>query len=202
MVEFDPGRPEVWYPIPMIPGYEISSHLRVRSVRPHRFHHHKPPRIIKIQIDARGYRKLSVSHSGRCHNHYLHHIVAELAHGPRPDGHIVCHRDDDKSNNWPANLYYGTPSENNADSKRNGRFRPARGERQGKARLTELQVRAARQLDKMGVPRRLIAYAVGISPKNISSIITGKLWSHVKDDVDLLADGRAYAVADRLAPLG
>ena len=190
MATFDPTQPEVWYPIPCIPGYEISSHLVVRSVRPHPRWPNVPFRFVKVQIDDRGYRKLVVTREGKCLNFYLHHIVAELAHGVKPEGKIVRHLDDDKSNNWTSNLAYGTHSDNMADSKRNGRYRPARGERQRKARLTETQVRAARQLAKMGIPNRLIAYAVGISAKNIVAILDGRQWAHIKDDIDLMADGR------------
>ena len=195
MAVFDPILPEVWYPIPQIPGYEISSHLRVRSVRTHPRYRAKAtsPRLIKIQLDDRGYRKIVVhGRDKRCQNFYLHHIIAEFAHGPCPVGQVVRHLDDDKSNNWPSNLAYGTRSDNMSDAKRNNRLNPARGERQRKARLTELQVRAGRQLDRMNVSRKLIAFALGISPKNIASILDGKQWAHVEDASDLVADGREH----------
>lgn len=200
MATFDPTRslPEVWHPIPRIPHYEISSHLRVRSLRQHaRYKKTTPPRLIKIALDDRGYRKLVVwegdtPKNRRTRNYYLHHIVAELVYGPCPPDQYVRHLDDDKANNWPDNLAYGTPTQNSDDAKRNGKLKVTRGERKWNAKLTDVQVMAARQLHRMGVPQRLIAFAIGVDPSKIKPILDGRKWAHVDDSIDLLADGRAY----------
>lgn len=52
---------------------------------------------------------------------HFHVLLAEAFIGPRPEGHFVLHRDDDRTNNSLENLYYGTPSQNNHDFVRNGR---------------------------------------------------------------------------------
>ena len=51
----------------------------------------------------------------------VHHLVAEAFIGPRPEGLLCLHRDDDKFNNTPENLYWGTQSQNLKDCIRNGR---------------------------------------------------------------------------------
>ena len=43
---------------------------------------------------------------------YVHTVVAEAFHGPRPDGHVINHIDADKLNNAASNLEYVTRSEN------------------------------------------------------------------------------------------
>jgi hypothetical protein len=50
---------------------------------------------------------------------YLHQLVAESWHGPRPDGAQALHWDDDPDNPHPDNIRWGTPLENAADRRRN-----------------------------------------------------------------------------------
>lgn len=59
-----------------------------------------------------GYEK--VMHNGR--EEAVHRIVAEVVHGPCPDGKNVNHVDGVKSNNRPDNLEYATQSEQVAHS--------------------------------------------------------------------------------------
>ena len=48
-------------------------------------------------------------------------IVCDAWHGPRPsDKHGALHKDDDKANDAPTNLYWGTGSDNRADAITNG----------------------------------------------------------------------------------
>lgn len=53
-------------------------------------------------------------------NTIVHHLVAEVFIGPRPEGMLVCHRNDDPLDNRITNLYYGTKQENEKDKTRNG----------------------------------------------------------------------------------
>lgn len=55
----------------------------------------------------------------------IHILVLEAFVGPRPEGMLGLHRDDDKSNNAVENLYWGTYSDNAADAVRNGTHWPA-----------------------------------------------------------------------------
>ena len=52
---------------------------------------------------------------------YLHAMVAEAWHGPRPSGLLVLHHDDDPENPDAENLRYGSHAENAADRRRNRR---------------------------------------------------------------------------------
>lgn len=184
MATFDPSQPEQWYPVPNFPAYELSSHLRLRSRHTGPRHHKRkrPPTVIKTHRDDRGYSKLLLWKDGRYHNLYLHHVVALLSFGPCPPGQIVRHLDDDKSNNWPHNLSYGTHSDNAEDCKRNGRVVVARGEGKANAVFTDRTVRAIKRLHGYGVAASIIAECFDQPPKQIYSILAGKRWAHVVDE--------------------
>lgn len=50
----------------------------------------------------------------------VHAVVLNAFVGPRPDGMVCRHLDDDKTNNALSNLCWGTPRENQLDVVRNG----------------------------------------------------------------------------------
>ncbi len=86
-------------------------------------------------------------------------------------GEMVCHKDDDKRNNWPENLYLGDARSNAADSVRNGR-RPM-GERYPAAKLSDEQVRQVRLALYRGYRGRELARAYGVHKSTISRIKHG-----------------------------
>lgn len=57
---------------------------------------------------------------GRTHDRKVHQLVLEAFVGPRPEGFVGCHWDDDPSNNRLENLRWDTESANRFDSVRNG----------------------------------------------------------------------------------
>ena len=72
---------------------------------------------------------------------------------------FVCHRDDDRRNNWPQNLYIGDYHSNAADSLRNGGR--VRGEQHPFAKLSDEQVREIRRALARGERGSDLARAVG-----------------------------------------
>ncbi len=175
MCLFDPDLPEAWYPVPGFPAYELSSRLRARS-------NHREPRIVKIAFDGR-YKKLILWKDKKYHNVYLHRVVAFLAHGPCPDGQEVRHLDDDKSNNWPSNLAYGTPCQNADDCERNGHR--AKGERCGRAKLSENLAKEAYRLSVAGVPDTEIARGLQIHPATVHKIRIKQTWKHLHNNLSI-----------------
>lgn len=113
---------EVWKPVVGYEKlYEVSNLGHVRSKR----------RLIKkgcvgymilkskmlVQVvggRAKNYHRVMLT-AGRKRHAYVHHLVAEAFHGPRPSGTKVCHKDDKGFNNKETNLYYGTDEDNQTD---------------------------------------------------------------------------------------
>lgn len=94
----------------------------------------------------------------------------------------VLHRCDNRLCVNPDHLFLGTLQDNMAD--RNTKLRQARGEKAGRALLTEEQVRELRALrdglDYIGWGRRKeIATQYGISPDTLGAIWSGKSWRHL-----------------------
>lgn len=129
---------------------------------------------------SRGYLFVSVVVDGRKQTKPVHTIVCAAFHGPKPSPvHEVRHLDGNRLNNAPANLRWGTRSENEADKRRHGTV--AEGERHGNATLTEDAVRIIRA----AVPRGLwdtenAAKVFGVTPGHIAAIARGQHWNHVK----------------------
>lgn len=176
MATFDLTMPEAWYPVPNFPGYEISSHFRIRSLLKYRSNS-PPGRIKRTYKVANGYLAVSLRRDRRNLPVLIHHIVAELVLGPRPAGMNVLHRDDNKTNNQPSNLYYGTQSQNFRDAIRNGKVKT--GQDASQAKLTDEQVREIRSSLAVGVPRLELADRFHVNPSTINLIAWGKRWKHL-----------------------
>ena len=120
---------------------------------------------------------------------HVHRLVA-VAFCPCPEHCMhVCHRDDDSSNNTVANLYWGTPLTNRADSKRNGGW--AHGETHGCAKLSNEQakqlIRDCRKLPRGSSSRikrgslQPLMLKYGLSRSYVSAVAAGRTWKHLQD---------------------
>jgi hypothetical protein len=107
-----------------------------------------------------------------------HRYAYELVFGPIGGQLRVLHRCDDPSCVNPAHLFLGTIAENNAD--RNAKNRQARGETNGRAKLSEKQVRRVRRLNAGGVGQERLARRFGVHPKTIFQIVHGRTWRYVR----------------------
>ena len=117
---------EVWKPVPGYEGfYSVSDLGRVRSdkrtiVDKNGHSRRIPGAIITPEKKSSGYLIVRL-----CKNHdqtkrYVHRIVLETFVGEAPAGMQACHWNDDKEDNRPENLRWGTPNENMFDRVRNG----------------------------------------------------------------------------------
>ncbi len=132
-----------------------------------------------------------------------HRVAFELHHRPLVAGECVCHHCDNPRCCNPAHLFAGSHADNLADMTAKGRRAPgektrpkriyrgdehharrhperlARGERVGGAKLTGSMVTAIRSSVTQGIPQRVIAKRLGISPANINMIVKRRTWKHV-----------------------
>lgn len=107
----------------------------------------------------------------------VHCVVAEAFLGQCPEGLECCHENGNALDNRVKNLRWDTTAANAADRKRHGN--ETCGERSGKAKLTEAQVRAMRSEYAAGVPIKIIAEKYGMDRNHTGDVIKGRSWKHV-----------------------
>lgn len=110
-----------WRQVPGAPDYDVSDDGRIFSRR------RGSNRELNGWLDKKGYRKVFLyDDSGKRLERFVHAVVCEAFHGPRPVGQDVRHLDGDKVRNTVDNLRYGSRSENELDKVRHGTHQNAR----------------------------------------------------------------------------
>jgi HNH endonuclease len=103
-----------------------------------------------------------------------HRFSFELHKGPL-EGKQACHSCDNRACVNPAHLFKGTQADNVHDAMSKGRL--ATGERHGRRKLSELQVKSVRLYHLNGWTPRKISDHFLVSPKTIRNIIHGDTWT-------------------------
>lgn len=150
---------EVWKPIPGWPRYEVSDQGRIR-------------RLLKLQRNN-GYPSIILSINRIWKSFRLHTLVAMAFLGPRPDDHVVNHKDADRDNNWLRNLEYVTQKENLIHAEKLGLITY----RWGIPKLSEekvLAIRAAHDGSKKSLT--VLANQFGVSEMAVKNIVRRKTW--------------------------
>lgn len=151
-----------WRMIPDAPTYSVSDEGAVRGAR---------GGILKGGTLPDGRRWVWL---GRGNRQYVHHVVAEAFHGPRPDGMECCHNNGDNTDNRASNLRWDTPKANQHDKIAHGTTN--RGSRHGLSKLHECEVREIKRALKAGVPQKYLAAVFRVDQSQICAINTGKQW--------------------------
>lgn len=176
---------EEWRPVVGYEGwYDVSSLGRVRRMRPglgtcvgH---------MLSPQASTKGYLMVLLYRWRRRRNRPVHRLVAEAFLGPCPPAHECNHRDGDKKNSAVSNLEWVTPSDNMRHAHRIGLFpnpgcppaKAARGERSGRAKLTEADVHTIRD-SKGRVTQTELASHFAVCQQVISAVQRRVSWKHV-----------------------
>ena len=154
----DPNSTVEYRDVPGFPGYRVgvlaNAWRRIRSCIIRRYH-------------CVGLRQGSVK---RCC--ILHNLVLEAFVGPRPEGMLGLHRDDDRDNNSLKNLYWGSPKDNAADRRRNGRENVT-----GHATLTEEHATEIKRQRREGVSVSDLIARFGVSAATLQRIFSGDRWA-------------------------
>jgi hypothetical protein len=172
----------VWRVVPGFDGwYDVSSLGDVRSWRTRaKLCHRSPePRTLPTKNDAKGYRKVKLTHPvlGKVMIS-VHHLVLAAFVGPRPHGLVCDHINANRSDNRVANLRWVTTAENIAHAADLGRMNVRPGAR-AQSPLTEADITAIRRRRQAGETLRKLASAFGVVPATISRIALGQTWKDV-----------------------
>ena len=110
-----------WKPIPGYSKYEVSSSGHVRRSASGRGS--MPGHILAHKISKSGHHYVNIAKDGeRTKPVAVHRAVCLAFNGlPPTQEHVVCHRNDVKSENTRDNLYWGTHQDNAEDRWRNDR---------------------------------------------------------------------------------
>jgi hypothetical protein len=109
-----------------------------------------------------------------------HRVAWELKFGDIPDGACVCHKCDNPLCCNPDHLWIGTIADNNIDRHEKGRDADSRGEKNGRAKLSNDDVIKIRFYHRLGKASKAgLARAFGVSEFAIYRAVTSKGWSHV-----------------------
>jgi hypothetical protein len=148
--------------------YEVSDRGQVRGL--------KRGRILTAS-PVNGYAHVILFKDGAAHNRYIHTLVLEAFVGPRPPGQEARHGNNNRFDNWLTNLCWGTRTENAHDKIAHGSD-PAL-ERNGRARLTNIQVLEIYRRAVAGECQKDLATEFGVSWVTISHIKKGQTWAEL-----------------------
>ena len=128
---------------------------------------------LSSKLMRNGYYMTSAQYDGKMYYFMEHRVIWVWNNGPIPSGLVINHKDYNRANNALDNLELLTQKENTAYSEchRN----PTRGERSGKANLTNKQADAIKTLGiTCGWSPSQIAALTGVKDYNIRRVIKGE----------------------------
>jgi hypothetical protein len=122
-----------------------------------------------------GYMMISFSKDDKRIHKTAHRLIARTLFGePSNPNLMVCHKDGDKGNNHPSNLYWGTRKDNYADARRLGEMR--QGTAHPKAKLTPDAVREIRTKQKT---QKEYAAQFGVHHVTVWNVWHGLNWKSI-----------------------
>ena len=132
--------------------------------------------------NEKGYGTLQVGSTinGTRRKEYAHRFSWQMEHGPIPPGAYVLHKCDNPSCVRPSHLFLGTQADNMADMIAKGRVALRRGEKHGRAKISEQDVRdiRAKYMSRQATQQEL-SDEYGVCQVNISKIVRRELWRHI-----------------------
>lgn len=126
--------------------------------------------------ERNGYGRVTIARQ----KYLTHRLAWELAYGPIPEATDVLHRCDQPACCRPDHLFLGSQQENVRDMVRKERH--PRGQRHGRARLTEEQVlEIIEAYHQGGVTQVELGRLYQVHHSLVSRIVRGQRWAHLWD---------------------
>lgn len=158
---------EAWLPIKGIRGYFISSFGRVKSIR-------RKNEIIRKTFISRGYEVITIVNAKKLLSRRVHRLVLEAFIPNKSSNLQAAHINGDSKDNRIENLMWATCKENQSHKSLHGTL--ARGNRNGKSKLTEEQVKEIMSLLSTASCSE-ISRMYGVSAPTIHDIKQKRSWS-------------------------
>lgn len=156
-------------------GYYIGSDNHIRS---------KKGSLIS-KLLRNGYYMTGRQYNGKIYYFMEHRVIWVWHNGPIPKGLVINHKDYNRANNDINNLELMTPKENSEYSRCH--YNPPRGEKSGKAQLTNKQADAIKTLAlTCGWSREQIEKISKVKRHNINRIINGTRYPDAISKNDIL----------------
>jgi hypothetical protein len=141
------------------------------------------PMLTPCRNKVTGYFSVSLRVEGRTIRETVHRLVAAIYCDGYQDGHVVNHKNGDRSDNRAENLEWIS----NQDNLRHARdvlgvrvpHLDQNGERNHAAKLSKSDVEQIFAMRSAGALQSEIASKYGVQPNTISRILNGKRWSHM-----------------------
>lgn len=168
---------EEWRVVERFPNYEVSNLGQIK-VKNGRYSGKIRKAFLVSGRPAMGFWDIRhPKYAQRLKWQYIHILVCEAFHGPKPTvDHQVAHYDGDRYNNRADNLRWATRAENNADSVRHRLERRANGQEVAYAKLTTTDVLSIDRLLQKGYSQADIARKYSVKHSTISDIARRRSW--------------------------
>lgn len=123
---------------------------------------------LTLQEDINGYLFASISQPGSTHKSVrVHHLVAEVFLGKRPEGYVINHKDGNKKNNVLSNLEYVSQQDNIKHAVKNFLHKP-------KFLTTMLNEEEVKDRYNSGISAAKLADTYSVSVRTIYRIINNE----------------------------
>lgn len=170
---------EIWKNIPDYEGlYQVSNLGNVKSLN---YGRTKKEKLLKLIVDGKGYLNVNLC-KNKIPKKFLVHRLLMLTFNPEQnfEGAQVNHIDGNTSNTNLDNLEWCTQNHNMKHAYNNGLKISLKGEKNGKSKLTEIQVRKIRtDYENKCFTKSELAKMFNVKQNAISKIINNKRWNHI-----------------------
>lgn len=171
---FVPPESEVWKAVFGYPDYEISSHGRIRRVKPGASSNAAVVgKVLKTTGAKQRYARVCLYRDGKPQYLSVHRLVLMTFVGPPPrPSDQGAHNDGNTKNNTLPNLRWALPAENSNDRIIHGT--QPKGADHPLTTLTTEQVAAIRELRLLGATVPLISRATRVCRSSVGRIVRGE----------------------------